>query len=61
MTGPYKGSKIDLSLYNEMLDEYYRFWEWDEQTGLQTRSGLQKLGLNGIAELLSLKNKLIEK
>lgn len=60
-TGPYKGSKVDKDSYNRMLDEFYHLWEWDEQTGLQTRSGLLKLGLDEIAELLSRKKKLVEK
>lgn len=60
-TGPYKGSKIDRHCYNKMLEELYHLWEWDEQTGLQTRTGLLKLGLNEVVELLAQKNKLIEK
>lgn len=57
-SGPFKGSKIDINSYNKMLDEFYQLWEWDKKTGLQTRSGLLKLGLEEIAELLARQGKL---
>ena len=60
-TGPYKGFKIEEDKYKRMLDEFYELWGWDKKTGMQTRSGLEKLGLDDIAEKLSKCGKLVEK
>ncbi|MBA7477903.1 hypothetical protein ES707_13318 [subsurface metagenome] len=60
-SGPYKGFKINEDKYNEMLDEFYELWGWDKKTGMQTRTGLEKLGLKGIAEKLAEQGKLIDK
>jgi aldehyde:ferredoxin oxidoreductase len=60
-SGPYKGFKIDKNKYNHMLDEFYRLWGWDVQTGMQTRTGLTNLGLEEIADKLAKQGKLIEK
>ncbi|MGB6607046.1 MAG: aldehyde ferredoxin oxidoreductase C-terminal domain-containing protein [Atribacterota bacterium] len=60
-SGPYKGFKIEENKYNEMLNEFYELWGWDKKTGMQTRTGLEKLGLKDIAEKLSKCGKLIEK
>ena len=60
-SGPYKGFKIEENKYNKMLDEFYELWGWDKKTGMQTRTGLEKLGLKDIAEKLSKCGKLIEK
>ena len=60
-SGPYKGFKIDENKYNEMLDEFYELWEWDKKTGMQTRTGLEKLGLKNIAKKLAKHGKLIDK
>lgn len=35
--GPLKDVKLDRKKYEEMLNEYYRLHEWDEDTGLQKR------------------------
>ncbi len=59
-SGPFKGSKIDKNEYNKMLEEFYQLWGWDKQTGLQTRSGLLRLGLGEIADLLAKYGKLLE-
>lgn len=59
-SGPYKGFKIDENKYNEMLDEFYELWGWDKKTGMQTRTGLEKLGLKGIAEKLAKQDKLAD-
>jgi len=59
-SGPFKGSKIDKNKYNKMLEEFYQLWGWDKQTGLQTRSGLLRLGLGEIADLLAKYGKLLE-
>jgi len=60
-SGPYKGLKIDEDKYNHMLDEFYTLWGWDKKTGMQTRSGLEKLGLKDLAEKLSKCGKLVDK
>jgi len=44
-----------------MLDEFYTLWGWDKKTGMQTRSGLEKLGLKDLAEKLSKCGKLVDK
>ena len=59
-SGPYKGFKIDENKYNEMLDEFYELWGWDKKTGMQTRTGLEKLGLKDIAEKLAKQDKLAD-
>jgi len=59
-SGPYKGFKIDENKYNEMLDEFYEISGWDKKTGIQTRLGLEKLGLKGIAEKLAKQDKLAD-
>ena len=43
-----------------MLDEYYGLHGWDKSTGLQTASGLRKLGLEGVAIRLAEKGRLIQ-
>jgi len=60
-SGPYKGVKIDKKQFNKMLDEFYRLWGWDIETGLQTRMGLEKIRLKQLAEELAKQGKLIEK
>jgi aldehyde:ferredoxin oxidoreductase len=52
-TGPYKGFKADEREYNAMLDEFYRLWGWDENTGRQSRACLEKIGLKDVAEKLA--------
>jgi len=58
-SGPFKGFKIDENKYNKMLDEFYELSGWDKETGMQTRTGLEKLGLKDIAEKLAKQGKLI--
>ncbi len=53
--GPYKGAKADIDEFNAMLDEFYELWGWDKRTGLQTREGLENLGLRDVAEKLGAK------
>jgi len=60
-SGPYKGFKIEENKYNEMLDEFYELWGWDKKTGMQTRTGLEKLGLKDVAEKIAKQGKLIDK
>jgi len=59
-SGPYKGFKIEENKYNEMLDEFYELWGWDKKTGMQTRTGLETLGLKSIAEKLAKQDKLAD-
>lgn len=59
-SGPYEGSKVEEDKYNRMLDEFYKYWGWDEKTGMQTRTGLEKVGLKDIADKLAKQGKLIE-
>lgn len=51
--GPYQGFKADEDQYNAMLDEFYQLWGWDKKTGMQTREGLEKIGLQDVAEMLA--------
>ena len=48
--GPAKGQIVDLK---KMLQDYYRFRDWDETTGFPYRRKLMELGLNDVAEDLS--------
>jgi aldehyde:ferredoxin oxidoreductase len=56
-SGPYKGFKADEEQYNAMLDEFYDLWGWDKTTGMQTREGLEKIGLKDVADRLLPKKK----
>lgn len=51
-SGPYQGSRADVAQFEEMLDEFYALSDWNEKTGMQTRAGLEKLGLQDIADKL---------
>ena len=51
-TGPYRGEHIDHGKWVEALDEYYRLHGWDPVTGMQTRLGLEELGLKDAADRL---------
>jgi aldehyde:ferredoxin oxidoreductase len=57
-TGPYKGFKADEEQYNAMLDEFYELWGWDKKTGMQTREGLEIIGLKDVADRLAQKGKI---
>jgi aldehyde:ferredoxin oxidoreductase len=45
-----KGSVVDRLELEEMKQEYYQLRGWDMSTGLQTRAGLERLGLGEVAE-----------
>ena len=45
--GPFKGQKIDLATYSQMLDEYYSLRGWDPVTGWPTKHVLMELGMAG--------------
>jgi len=60
-SGPFKGFKADEDKYNEMLDELYGLWGWDRKTVMQSRSGLERLGLKEIADRLARQGKLVNR
>ncbi len=45
-----KGAVVDRAEFEKMKDEYYTLRDWDVASGLQTRDGLEKLGLKDIAD-----------
>jgi aldehyde:ferredoxin oxidoreductase len=50
--GPLKGTKLDKSKYEAMLQMYYEKRGWDNR-GIPTKSTLNKLGLADVAQQLS--------
>lgn len=50
--GPLKGYQHDRQKFEAMLDEYYRHWGWDQETGIPKRETLEKLGLSEVADNL---------
>ena len=57
--GPYAGHKCDRDKWDEMLDRLYELHGWDVATGLQTRAGLEDLGLADVADMLERAGKLV--
>jgi aldehyde:ferredoxin oxidoreductase len=57
--GPFKGSKLDKSKYEAMLQMYYEKRGWDNR-GIPTKSTLSKLGLSDVAQELSQQVQLTE-
>jgi aldehyde:ferredoxin oxidoreductase len=49
-SGPYKGEILDPGQWNALLDRYYDLQGWDRRTSLQTREGLEKIGLGDVAD-----------
>jgi len=39
----------------------YGLWGWDRKTGMQSRSGLERLGLKEIADKLARQGKLVDR
>jgi aldehyde:ferredoxin oxidoreductase len=58
-SGPYKGNCIDRNKWDEMLDRYYEFHNWDKGTGLQTKKVLERLSLEKVTDRLADKGRLI--
>jgi aldehyde:ferredoxin oxidoreductase len=58
--GPFAGFKCDQDKWDEMLDRFYQLNGWDVQSGLQTRAGLEDLGLSDIADKLEATGRLVE-
>jgi len=59
-SGPFKGSVIEKSRWDKMLDDYYELHGWDRSTGQQTASGLREFGLEEVANRLVEKGRLIQ-
>lgn len=59
-SGPFAGMIADEEHYNNMLDQFYLLHGWDTDSGRQTRSGLEDLGLHGVASKLAECGRLIE-
>jgi len=57
-TGPTRGQALDATTLGLMLDNYYEIRGWDEITGIPTRSKLEELGLNYVADELERLGKL---
>ena len=47
--GIFKGAKIELEKWNQMLDEYYSLHGWARETGCPTKETLSSLGLEEVA------------
>ncbi len=50
--GPSGGMVVERDKFERILDEYYEARMWDVKTGLQTRKGLERLGLKWVADSL---------
>jgi aldehyde:ferredoxin oxidoreductase len=59
-SGPYKGFRCEKENWDTMLDEFYELHGWDKETGLQTRTGLEALGMQEVAQKLEAAERLIE-
>lgn len=57
--GKYAGEVINLSDWDNMLDEYYKLQGWDIKTGWQTKESLEELELPGVIRKLEDAGKLI--
>ncbi len=55
------GNVLDREEMERLKDEYYSLRGWDRQSGFPTRSKLQSLGLEGVAEALQKQGLLAEK
>jgi aldehyde:ferredoxin oxidoreductase len=49
-SGPLKGERLIEEEWDSMLDEYYRFHKWDEETGWPRRKCLEDLELKELAD-----------
>lgn len=50
--GMYEG-RVAGDMFEQVLSEYYEWRGWDEKTGLQTRTKLEELGMEDVADVLS--------
>lgn len=60
-SGPYKGHRCEKERWDEMLDEFYEYQDWDKETSLQTLKGLEGLAMEDVAEKLEKAGRLIKK
>jgi len=51
--GPYKGEKLHMEKWNQMLDKYYQLHGWDPVSGWPTRERLLNVGLEVVANKLT--------
>ena len=51
--GPSGGTVVDRDKFEAILNEYYEDRQFDVKTGMQTRAGLERLGLRDIADDLT--------
>ena len=58
-SGPFKGERIDHDAWEKMLDDYYALQGWEKQTGWQTASCLERIGLKEVAEKLKVAGRLM--
>jgi aldehyde:ferredoxin oxidoreductase len=56
--GPSGGAVVEIDKFERILDEYYEDRRIEVNTGLPTRSGLERLGLDDIADDLEARGKL---
>ena len=50
---------LDRQKFEKIKDEYYAIRGWDVSTGLQTKTKLEELGLDDIAETLQHEDLLV--
>lgn len=60
-SGPFKAYRCEKQNWDRMLDAFYGLHGWDLETGLQTRSSLEALGMSDAARKLEEAGKLIPK
>jgi len=60
-SGPYKGYRCEKENWDKMLDQFYELHGWDKNTGLQTRTCLEKLDMVKVAQKLEKVGKLINR
>ena len=56
--GPSGGAVVERNKFDRILEEYYKERKFITQTGMQTREGLERLGLQSIADDLEKRDRL---
>jgi len=51
-SGPIEGIAVGEERLDEAMSMYYSMMEWDEETGVPTRGGLQEMDIEWVADLL---------
>lgn len=54
--GRFKGERLDMDMWNQMLDEYYILHGWDIETGWPTKECLERLELKIVIDKLKKNN-----